>query len=91
MKKYSWLVNKDCQVIVASEAYSVDNHENEMRVIQKAQEEKLFCDRRPWDLSLRLENADTDSSRECFTDSEMMQTANMTESAVLDNHKTNQV
>ena len=79
------LVNKDCQVIVASEAYSVDDPENEMNVIKKAQEEKLFATggheiSQLYGLKMRTRTAVVNAS----LIPKMMQTANMTESAVLD-------
>lgn len=79
------LVNKDCQVIVASEAYSVDDPENEERVIAAAQNEQMYATggheiSQLYGLKMRTRTAVVNAS----LIPKMMQTANMTESAVLD-------
>jgi N-methylhydantoinase A/oxoprolinase/acetone carboxylase beta subunit len=72
-------------VIVASEAYSVDDPENETKVIEKAQQEELFATggheiSQLYGLKMRTRTAVVNAS----LIPKMMQTANMTESAVLD-------
>ncbi|MHC5247033.1 hydantoinase/oxoprolinase family protein [Enterococcus sp. LJL90] len=79
------LVGKNCQVVVASEAYSVDNPENELRVINTARDENLFATggheiSQLYGLKMRTRTAVVNAS----LIPKMMQTANMTESAVLD-------
>lgn len=79
------LVNKDCQVIVASEAYSVDDPENEERVIATAKKNQLYATggheiSQLYGLKMRTRTAVVNAS----LIPKMMQTANMTESAVLD-------
>jgi N-methylhydantoinase A len=77
-------VAQDCQVIVASEAYSVDDPENELQVIQKAQEQKLYATggheiSQLYGLKMRTRTAVVNAS----LIPKMMQTADMTETAVL--------
>ena len=79
------LVNKNCQVIVASEAYSVDDPENEKRVIKAAQNKQIYATggheiSQLYGLKMRTRTAVVNAS----LIPKMMQTANMTESAVLD-------
>lgn len=79
------LLGKDCQVIVTSEAYSVDNPTNELQVIEKAREKNLFATggheiSQLYGLKMRTRTAVVNAS----LIPKMMQTANMTESAVLD-------
>lgn len=79
------LVSKDCQVIVASEAYSVDDPENEERVITTAKRNQLYATggheiSQLYGLKMRTRTAVVNAS----LIPKMMQTANMTESAVLD-------
>ncbi|WP_086350763.1 hydantoinase/oxoprolinase family protein [Candidatus Enterococcus clewellii] len=78
------LVSEDCQVIVASEAYSVDDPENELSVINKAQEMELYATggheiSQLYGLKMRTRTAVVNAS----LIPKMMQTANMTEDAVL--------
>ena len=75
---------KDAQVIVASEAYSVDNPENEELVIKQAQEQGLYATggheiSQLYGLKMRTRTAIVNAS----LIPKMMQTANMTEDAVL--------
>ncbi|AYV68191.1 hydantoinase [Niallia circulans] len=84
-KSIQELVNKDCQVIVASEAYSVDDSENEQTVIETAQNQKLYATggheiSQLYGLKMRTRTAVVNAS----LIPKMMQTANMTETAVLD-------
>ncbi|MHC5217784.1 hydantoinase/oxoprolinase family protein [Enterococcus sp. LJL128] len=78
------LVGNDCQVVVASEAYSVDDPENELTVIKKAQEMQLYATggheiSQLYGLKMRTRTAVVNAS----LIPKMMQTANMTEDAVL--------
>lgn len=85
------LMKDKCDVIVASEAYSVDNPENEQKVIQIANEKGLFATggheiSELYGLKMRTRTAVVNAS----LIPRMMQTANMTEQAVIDtNIKTN--
>ncbi|SEN91496.1 N-methylhydantoinase A/oxoprolinase/acetone carboxylase, beta subunit [Amphibacillus marinus] len=79
------LVGQHCQVIVASEAYSVDDPSNEYDVIKQAQEQKLFATggheiSQLYGLKMRTRTAVVNAS----LIPKMMQTANMTEEAVRD-------
>lgn len=79
------LVGTDCQVIVASEAYSVDDPTNELTVIDEAKKEQLFATggheiSQLYGLKMRTRTAVVNAS----LIPKMMQTANMTETAVLD-------
>ena len=83
--KLHQLVNEDCEVIVASEAYSVDDPENEEQVIAAAKKEELYATAgheisQLYGLKMRTRTAVVNAS----LIPKMMQTANMTESAVLD-------
>ncbi|MEY8537687.1 hydantoinase/oxoprolinase family protein [Lactococcus muris] len=77
-------MGKDAQVIVASEAYSVDDPENEELVIKQAQEKGLYATggheiSQLYGLKMRTRTAVVNAS----LIPKMMQTANMTEDAVL--------
>lgn len=79
------LVEKGAEVIVASEAYSVDNPENENRVIDQAKQKSLFATggheiSQLYGLKMRTRTAVVNAS----LIPRMMQTANMTEQAVVD-------
>lgn len=79
------LVSDDCQVIVASEAYSVDNPENELKVIEAAQTQGLYATggheiSQLYGLKMRTRTAVVNAS----LIPKMMQTADMTEEAVHD-------
>jgi len=79
------LVEKNSEVIVASEAYSVDNPENELKVIQNAKEQGLYATggheiSQLYGLKMRTRTAVVNAS----LIPKMMQTANMTEQAVKD-------
>lgn len=79
------LIGRHCQVIVASEAYSVDDPSNEYGVIKKAQEHQLFATggheiSQLYGLKMRTRTAVVNAS----LIPKMMQTANMTEEAVRD-------
>ncbi|EPI01531.1 hydantoinase/oxoprolinase [Enterococcus faecalis 13-SD-W-01] len=90
-KNIQELKQEDCQVIVASEAYSVDDPENEKHVIETAQKQHLFSTggheiSQLYGLKMRTRTAVVNAS----LIPKMMQTANMTETAVLDTQiKTN--
>ena len=78
------LVSQDCQVIVASEAYSVDDPASEESVIQQAQQKGLYATggheiSQLYGLKMRTRTAVVNAS----LIPKMMQTANMTEEAVL--------
>ncbi|MDO4345594.1 MAG: hydantoinase/oxoprolinase family protein [Eubacteriales bacterium] len=73
------------EVIVASEAYSVDDPSNELAVQKIAEEEKLYCTggheiSQLYGLKMRTRTAVVNAS----LIPKMMETANMTEQAVLD-------
>ena len=73
------------QVIVASEAYSVDNPENELLVQETAENQGLYCTggheiSQLYGLKMRTRTAVVNAS----LIPKMMETANMTEQAVLD-------
>lgn len=75
----------DCDVMVASEAYSVDDPTNELRVIKAAQDKDIFATggheiSELYGLKMRTRTAVINAS----LIPKMMQTANMTEQAVLD-------
>lgn len=79
------LVEKNSEVIVASEAYSVDNPENELKVIDNAKEKGLYATggheiSQLYGLKMRTRTAVVNAS----LIPKMMQTANMTEQAVKD-------
>lgn len=79
------LVNENCQVIVASEAYSVDDPANELVVIEAAKQAELFATggheiSQLYGLKMRTRTAVVNAS----LIPKMMQTADMTETAVLD-------
>lgn len=79
------LVEKNSEVIVASEAYSVDNPENELKVIDNAKERGLYATggheiSQLYGLKMRTRTAVVNAS----LIPKMMQTANMTEQAVKD-------
>ncbi|MGM0125530.1 hypothetical protein IGI37_002929 [Enterococcus sp. AZ194] len=79
------LVNKECQVIVASEAYSVDDPANELAIIEEAKKNNLFATggheiSQLYGLKMRTRTAVVNAS----LIPKMMQTADMTETAVLD-------
>lgn len=81
----SKLKDADCEVIVASEAYSVDDPENENKVIKKAQELGMFSTggheiSQLYGLKMRTRTAVVNAS----LIPKMMQTADMTEKAVQD-------
>lgn len=84
-KNIHQLISQDCQVIVASEAYSVDDPENEERIVSTAQKEKIYATggheiSQLYGLKMRTRTAVVNAS----LIPKMMQTANMTEAAVLD-------
>ena len=73
------------EVIVASEAYSVDNPENELRVQENAENQGLYCTggheiSQLYGLKMRTRTAVVNAS----LIPKMMETANMTERAVVD-------
>lgn len=79
------LINNKCDVIVASEAYSVDNPDNEIKVIKIANEKKVFATggheiSQLYGLKMRTRTAVVNAS----LIPRMMNTANMTEQAVID-------
>ena len=79
------LLNRKSQVIVASEAYSVDNPENELRVMRHAAEKGLYSTggheiSQLYGLKMRTRTAVVNAS----LIPTMMETANMTEKAVQD-------
>lgn len=79
------LLNKKSQVIVASEAYSVDNPENELRVMQRAADRGIYSTggheiSQLYGLKMRTRTAVVNAS----LIPTMMETANMTEKAVQD-------
>lgn len=79
------LLKKDSEVIVASEAYSVDNPKNELFVMKKAEEKGLFYTggheiSQLYGLKMRTRTAVVNAS----LIPKMMETANMTEQAVID-------
>lgn len=81
------LVKSGAEVIVASEAYSVDNPENELKVIEQAKKQKVFATggheiSQLYGLKMRTRTAVVNAS----LIPKMIQTADMTESAVKDTH-----
>lgn len=79
------LLKKDSEVIVASGAYSVDNPEDELRVMDKANEKGLYYTggheiSQLYGLKMRTRTAVVNAS----LIPKMMETANMTEQAVVD-------
>lgn len=79
------LLAKKSQVIVASEAFSVDNPENELRVMNKASDKGIYSTggheiSQLYGLKMRTRTAVVNAS----LIPKMMETANMTEKAVLD-------
>ncbi|WP_461218091.1 hydantoinase/oxoprolinase family protein [Lapidilactobacillus salsurivasis] len=79
------LKDDDSEVIVASEAYSVDDPTNELRVIKAAQDKGIYATggheiSELYGLKIRTRTAVINAS----LIPKMMQTANMTEQAVLD-------
>lgn len=79
------LHNDNCEVMVASEAYSVDDPTNELRVIDVAQKKKIFATSgheisELYGLKMRTRTAVINAS----LIPKMMQTADMTEQAVFD-------
>ncbi|MBE6828596.1 MAG: hydantoinase/oxoprolinase family protein, partial [Ruminococcaceae bacterium] len=81
------LLEKKSQVIVASEAFSVDNPENELRVMNIAAEKGIYSTggheiSQLYGLKMRTRTAVVNAS----LIPKMMETANMTEKAVQDTH-----
>lgn len=79
------LLGKGAEVIVASEAFSVDNPENERRVMNKAEEKGIYHTggheiSQLYGLKMRTRTAVVNAS----LIPKMMETANMTEQAVID-------
>lgn len=78
------LLGKHCEVIVASEAYSVDNPEHELHVCEKVSEKQVYTTggheiSQLYGLKMRTRTAVVNAS----LIPKMMQTANMTEEAVI--------
>lgn len=79
------LRSEGAQVIVASEAYSVDNPENELKVQEVAEKKEIYCTggheiSQLYGLKMRTRTAVINAS----LIPKMMETANMTEQAVID-------
>lgn len=81
------LCNEGAQVIVASEAFSVDDPTNELRVMERAEKKGRYCTggheiSQLYGLKMRTRTAVVNAS----LIPKMMETANMTEQAVRDTH-----
>ncbi len=81
------LRSQGAQVVVASEAFSVDDPTNELRVIEEAEKMGLYCTggheiSQLYGLKMRTRTAVVNAS----LIPKMMETANMTEQAVRDTH-----